>query len=148
MKSSKNTIKDFFGNLRRKRLDRYKRKLEQQEKIHKLKDRVHKSSHSLLWVWEFSKKAVLICFIFYVIVQVYAMYMMYAFMDLSYLGELITETSQIVQNCVFAYLIKAGLENIGKIWFSRGGNNFSSQEPPEIYPDEPENSGDPDEPVG
>ena len=106
---------------------------------------IQKSSHSLLWVWEFSKKAVLICFIFYVIVQVYSMYVMLAYMDFSHLGELITETGEIVQNCVFAYLIKAGLENAGKIW-------LSSRKDGAPYPDTP---GDtcpddisPDDPAG
>lgn len=121
----KKTFKAFIDNLYRRRIARYKTKLRQRQKLMELKDEAQKTSHSLLWVWEFSKKAVLICFAFYVIVQVYSMYVMAAYMDFSHLGELITETGEIVQNCVFAYLIKAGLENIGKIWFShrKGGNN-------------------------
>ena len=82
-----------------------------------LKSDLHDKSHSLLWVWEFSKKAVLICFIFYMIVQVYSMIVMIIYQDFSHLGELITQTGEIVQNCVFAYLIKAGIENVGKIYF-------------------------------
>lgn len=76
---------------------------------------MQKNSHSLLWVWEFSKKAVLICFLFYIAVQVYAMTVMLVYNDFSYLGDLINQTGEIVQNCVFAYLVKAGFENIGKI---------------------------------
>lgn len=82
----------------------------------KIKSGFQKNSHSLFWVWEFSKKAVLICFIFYVIVQIYSMSVMVKYCDFSYLGELINQTGEIVQNCVFAYLIKAGIENVGKIF--------------------------------
>lgn len=83
----------------------------------KLKAEYQKNSHSLLWVWEFSKKAVLICFIFYVIVQIYAMAVMVKYCDFTHLGDLITKTGEIVENCVFAYLIKSGIENLPKIIF-------------------------------
>ena len=132
----KKTFKAFIDNLYRRRIARYKKKLRQRQKLMELKDEAQKTSHSLLWVWEFSKKAVLICFAFYVIVQVYSMYVMVAYMDFSHLGELITETGEIVQNCVFAYLIKAGLENIGKIWFSRAKGDVH-KEPPDNETDEP-----------
>lgn len=79
--------------------------------------------HSLLWVWEFSKKAVLICFIFWMIVQIYAMVVMAIFLDFTHLGELLNQTGQIVQNCVFGYLIKAGLENVTKIFSNRNQSN-------------------------
>lgn len=109
---------------RRNRLKRLKSRLQYNEKKLELKATVQKNSHSLLWVWEFSKKAVLICFIFYVIVQVYAMVVMVRFYDFTHLGELISQTAQLTERCVFAYLIKAGLENIGKIWFQnkQGGD--------------------------
>lgn len=136
----KKTVKTFIASIRRKNAKRYKAKLQRKQKLLEMKAEVQKSSHSLLWVWEFSKKAVLICFFFYVIVQCYSMYVMLAYMDFSHLGELITETGEIVQNCVFAYLIKAGLENVGKIWFSR----VRGDDPPEDTPDD----SDPDEPVG
>lgn len=80
-----------------------------------LKADIYENSHSLLWVWEFSKKAVLICFIFYVLVQVYSMVTMAVTNDYTNLGELINQTGEIVRDCVFGYLIKAGLENVGKI---------------------------------
>lgn len=109
---------------RRVRLKRLKSNLQYKEKKLELRATVQKNSHSLLWVWEFSKKAVLICFIFYVIVQVYSMVVMVRFLDFTYLGELISQTAQLTERCVFAYLIKAGLENVGKIWFQnkRGGD--------------------------
>ena len=73
---------------------------------------------------------------FYVIVQVYAMFVMFRFYDFTYLGELISQTGQITRDCVFAYLIKAGLENIGKIWFQHKlGDNAQTE-------------NDADEPVG
>lgn len=105
------------------RLKHLKSSLLYQEKKMELRATVQRNSRSLLWVWEFSKKAVLICFIFYVIVQIYSMVVMVRFFDFTHLGELISQTAQLTERCVFAYLIKAGLENIGKIWFQnkRGG---------------------------
>ena len=109
--------RNLIVSLNKKRLLTLKKRLQYQKKVNDLKSAMFNNSHSLLWVWEFSKKAVLICFIFYVAVQIYAMFVMVKFCDFSYLGSLIEQTGQILQNCVFAYLIKAGLENIGKICF-------------------------------
>ena len=108
--------KSFMKILHEKYITNLERRLLLKKKTMELKSQLHANSHSLLWVWEFSKKAVLICFIFYVIVQVYAMCVMVIFSDFSYLGDLINKTGEIVENCVFAYLVKAGLENIPKIW--------------------------------
>lgn len=121
---------------RRTKLKRLKSRMQHKEKEMQIRSAVQKNSSSLFWVWEFSKKAVLICFAFYVIVQIYAMFVMFRFFDFTYLGELISQTGQITRDCVFAYLIKAGLENIGKIWFKHklGGNA--------------QNENDADEPVG
>lgn len=111
--------RDFLNRFYKKRLSRLRLRLYWKRREMDLKTTIQKNSHSLIWVWEFSKKAVLICFIFYVIVQIYAMVVMVIFHDFTYLGELINQTGQIVQNCVFAYLVKAGVENLGKIFFSR-----------------------------
>lgn len=121
---------------RRNKLKRLKSSMQHKEKEMQIRSAVQKNSSSLFWVWEFSKKAVLICFMFYVIVQVYAMFVMFRFYDFTYLGELISQTGQITRDCVFAYLIKAGLENIGKIWFQHKlGDNAQTE-------------NDADEPVG
>lgn len=111
-------IKQVANALRQWELRRLRDRMKHQQKKLELKASVQKSSNSLLWVWEFSKKAVLICFLLYVTVQLYSMIVMVYYQDFSCLGELIGRTAEITQNCVFAYLIKAGLENIGKIWFS------------------------------
>ena len=120
---TKRNLHSFIDSINRKRLRNLKRRLQYQKKTNELKSVIFNNSHSLLWVWEFSKKAVLICFIFYVTVQIYAMFVMVKFCDFSYLGSLIEQTGQILQNCVFAYLIKAGLENIGKICFTENENS-------------------------
>ena len=125
---NKTAIDRICNRLRRNRLKRLIERLYWQKKEADIKTKLQFNSHSLLWVWEFSKKAVLICFLFYVIVQVYAMVVMIAYSDFTYLGDLINQTGEIVQNCVFAYLIKAGFENVGKIFFSRNKNTSESTE--------------------
>lgn len=121
-RNSQSCHKSFMKILREKYITNLERRLLLKKKIMELKSQLHANSHSLLWVWEFSKKAVLICFIFYVIVQVYAMCVMVIFSDFSYLGDLINKTGEIVENCVFAYLVKSGIENIPKIWLGSRAN--------------------------
>lgn len=111
-------------------LQRLKSRLQFKEEKLKLRERVQRNTNSLLWVWEFSKKAVLICFGFYIIVQVYAMAVMVKHYDFTYLGSLIDQTGQITRDCVFAYLVKAGLENIGKIWFNHKNKGRSDEDGP------------------
>lgn len=110
-------FKKLYNKLKKNRLAYLKTRLKWKKKELEVKADIHDKSHSLLWVWEFSKKAVLICFIFYMIVQIYSMVVMIIYQDFTHLGELINQTGQIVQNCVFGYLIKAGIENVGKIFF-------------------------------
>lgn len=81
------------------------------------------NSHSLLWIWEFSKKVVLICFLLYIVVQLYAMIVMVKHCDFTYLGDLITQAGSIVENGIFGYLIKSGIENIIKIICSNSTDN-------------------------
>lgn len=119
----------FIDKLREKRLNYLKNYLQWKKEETELKSSFQINSHSLLWVWEFSKKAVLICFAFYVVVQVYAMVVMVAQRDFTYLGDLINKAGDILERCVFMYLMKAAFENVGKIFCSR-------------------QIDDPDEPVG
>ena len=114
-KGKKSLFQTIFDNFRKNRLSRLRNRLSWKKKEMDLRAEMQKNSHSLLWVWEFSKKAVLICFLFYIAVQIYTMLVMVIYCDFSYLGDLINQTGEIVQNCVFAYLIKAGIENVGKI---------------------------------
>jgi hypothetical protein len=111
-------VSHLISNLQRREMRWYTSRLKRKRKRQELKAEMQDISHSLFWVWEFSKKAVLICFLFYIIVQVYSMTVMLVYTDFTYLGDLITETGSIVRDCVFAYLVKAGLENVGKIWFT------------------------------
>lgn len=116
--TKKRTLSTVIARFRRCKLKRLRERTDYQQKKLKLRAAAQQSSSSLLWVWEFSKKAVLICFLFYIVTQIYAMVVMVRFMDFVYLGSLIDSTKELTRDCVFAYLIKAGLENIGKIWFS------------------------------
>ena len=116
--TKKKTLSMVIAGFRRRKLKRLKERMTYQQKKLELRAAAQQSSSSLLWVWEFSKKAVLICFLFYIVTQIYAMVVMVRFMDFTYLGSLIDSTKELTRDCVFAYLVKAGLENIGKIWFS------------------------------
>lgn len=111
-------LKKTRNNLHKHRLANLKNRLKWKQKVMDVKTDIYKDSHSLLWIWEFSKKAVMICFMFYVVVQIYSMVVMVKYCDLTHLGELITKTGDIVENCVFGYLVKAGVENVCKIVFS------------------------------
>ena len=120
-------FRDIYNNMRQSRLFRLKNRLRWDAKEADLKNEFRQSSHSILWVWEFSKKAVLTCFAFYIVVQCYAMIAMVAYCDFTHLGELISQTGEIVRDCVFAYFIKAGVENVFKI---RCSNDSSESDEP------------------
>ena len=94
---------------------RHKNKLLTIEYPMKLKE----SGTALLWIWEFSKKLVVICSAIYIISFVYSCWVMVRFCDLSYLGTFISESSDILKTCVFGYFVKAGVENAVKIFTSK-----------------------------
>lgn len=67
------------------------------------------------WLWEFSKRVVIACAIFWALAQIYAMAAMAAAGDFSALPTLIDAAERVMETCVFGYMIKAGVENVGKI---------------------------------
>lgn len=117
----------LFRAIKKERLARLKRRLAEKKQINDLKAQTQMSSHSLLWVWEFSKKVVLICVFFYIITQIFAMMVMVQNYDFTYLGELLIQNGMILRDCVFGYFIKSGIENVIKIWSQR--KNDSNDEP-------------------
>ena len=123
-RKKKHNPSTFIDKLREKRLNYLKNYLQWKKEETELKSSFQINSHSLLWVWEFSKKAVLICFAFYVVVQVYAMVVMVVQRDFTYLGDLINKAGDILERCVFMYLIKAAFESVGKIFCSRQTDDF------------------------
>ena len=84
--SKKRTPSTVIAGFRRYRLKRLRERMAYQQKKLELRAAAQQSSSSLLWVWEFSKKAVLICFLFYIVTQIYAMVVMVQFMDFSCSG--------------------------------------------------------------
>lgn len=134
----RNTLRNIYDGFKARRLSHIKNKFKWKMREIEIKNEAHEKSHSLIWVWEFSKKAVLVCFIFYILVQIYSMTVMVVYYDFSHLGELIYQTGEIVRNCVFGYLVKAGIENVGKIFWSNKKQ----------CPDDDDEFGESDEPVG
>jgi hypothetical protein len=67
------------------------------------------------WLWEFSKKLVVICSLLYVFGFLYTCTVMWRFSDFTHLGTFIEQYSDILRTCVFGYFVKAGFENIIKI---------------------------------
>lgn len=80
-----------------------------------LKAQKKKNSNSMVWVWEFSKKLVLICSALYIFSFFYSCVVMWKFFDFTYLGTFIEQASDILKTCVFGYFVKAGVENVFKI---------------------------------
>lgn len=127
VRRKKKRLRTFFNDLKKRRLDRLEDRLRLKKHISELKNEFVTSSHSLLWVWEYSKKIILICFIFYVIVQVYSMIVMVTYCDFSYLGVLIEKSHDLVLNGIFAYLIKSALENVVRIWIGRDNKDSDDE---------------------
>ena len=60
-KRKKRRFKTWLNQQRRKKLDRLENRLKIKKYIAELKADFQMSSRSILWVWEFSKKILLIC---------------------------------------------------------------------------------------
>lgn len=75
------------------------------------------------WLWEFSKRLVIICSALYVFGFFYACVIMWVYHDFTYLGTFIEQSSDILKTCVFGYFVKAGVENIFKIRMSNHQDN-------------------------
>ena len=117
---SKHTLYRLYNDICRKKLKWLKTRLSWKRKEMDLKTEVQKNSHSLFWVWEFSKKAVLVCFIFYIVTQAYSMAVMVIYCDFTHLGELIDTAGELVRDCVFGYLMKSCFEHVSQnIWPER-----------------------------
>lgn len=71
------------------------------------------------WVWEFSKRLVLLLALAYFIVVFYAAAIMAKTGNLDALGQLIQDNAEVLKVCVFGYFIKAGVENAFKIGLSK-----------------------------
>lgn len=67
------------------------------------------------WIWEFSKRVVVLLTAAYFIVLFYVIVIIAITGKLSCLGILLSETSDVLKTCVFGYFVKAGLENMLKI---------------------------------
>lgn len=69
----------------------------------------------LNWLWEFSKKIVVILSIYYFAQSLYVAVMIKVIPDSTVLITLISEVNETFRVCVGGYLIKAGIENVTKI---------------------------------
>ena len=87
-----------------------------------------KEDNAIGWIWEFSKKLVVICSLLYIFGFFYACIVMWKFFDFTYLGTFIEQSSDMLRTCVFSYFVKAGVENIIKIKCSADANEQTEQE--------------------
>lgn len=110
--------------------EREVRELERQDRVDAVRHRIKmrklelrnkwkQSNDTLVRVWEFSKKLVLICSALYVFSFFYSCVVMWKFFDFTYLGTFIEQASDILRTCVFGYFVKAGIENVFKIVCSK-----------------------------
>ena len=79
------------------------------------------------WLWEFSKRMVLICSALYVCGFIYTCAVMCISQDYEALSTFISEYSDVLKVCVFGYFVKAGVENAIKINRSYNGGNDNDQ---------------------
>ena len=65
-----------------------------------------------MWLWEFSKRLVVMCVVLYAIVEMYSMVVMVVSSDFSALTILVEQITDVLKTCVFGYFGKAGAENV------------------------------------
>lgn len=67
------------------------------------------------WLWEFTKRLVTAFTVLYFVGIGFAMVVMWQQQDLSGIEALIENLTEVMRDCIFGYLIKAGIENVFKI---------------------------------
>lgn len=67
------------------------------------------------WLWEFSKKLLVICFMIYIAHFIFSIVAMWHFRDVTYLNTFIEQNTDMLKFAVIGYLGKAGIENVFKI---------------------------------
>ena len=89
----------------------------------------------LYWIWEFSKKVVIITAVLYFISFIFAMITSYSAMimvaDTTALSTLIAEANETFRVVVGGYMIKAGVENAAKIITANTQKREQQDEPQE-----------------
>lgn len=74
-----------------------------------------KKENRKTWLWEFSKKLLVICFAIYIAHFVFSIVAMWHFKDVTYLNTFIEQNTDMLKFAVIGYLGKAGIENVFKI---------------------------------
>lgn len=74
-----------------------------------------KVKNPILWLWEFSKKVVLILLLIYITLCGYTCTAMIISGNYDALPTLVTECNETFRVCIGGYLLKAGVENAIKI---------------------------------
>lgn len=70
------------------------------------------------WLWEFSKRLVVACSIFYFLGIIYVCAAMVISEDFSAIPTLVDDLHDMLKVCIFGYFAKAGVENAIKIKLS------------------------------
>lgn len=68
------------------------------------------------WLWEFSKRIVVLVAIAFFIVLIYSMVFMFFNPDSTAIISIFTDMSRIFKATVISYAVKAGFENVIKIY--------------------------------
>lgn len=79
------------------------------------------------WLWEFSKKLLVVCLLIYIIFFIFTCAIMWHFKNADALPTFIECTTNMLKFAVIGYLGKAGVENIFKIAGTHSGNNETNE---------------------
>lgn len=85
-----------------------------------MKKRTKKKENKKKWLWEFSKKVMVVCFLIYIVYFVFTCIIMWRLKNVDALSTFIEQTTSMLKFAVVGYLGKSGVENIFKI---RGSSN-------------------------
>ncbi len=72
------------------------------------------------WLWEFSKKIMVICFIVYLVTMLFVLVAMWHLKDISAISNLLDDVTNMLEFAVIGYFGKSGMENVFKIFKSKG----------------------------
>lgn len=113
---------------------RYRRKKRKKTEEQLLKE-LEKKITPKVWIWEFSKRILLVLTVLYCVERIYAMVMMAVAGNMDYITVFLETGKEVFKAGVIFYALKAGIENTLKIALSNKGSEETDglEEQEEFY---------------
>jgi hypothetical protein len=93
--------------------------------------RIRRAKQPTAWLWEFSKRVVVVTALLYFVSCIYALIVCTTWQDTATIGTMVSEANETFRVVVGGYMIKAGVENALKIAGNKRKGDTTENSAPE-----------------